>query len=381
MSERIGIERSLIAWAIARTGRPIDELLIKFPKLNTWKTSKRPTLTFVELERLATETRTPLGFFFLSAPPPDDVPIPDFRTVADRRVTRMSVDLIDTLQAMQHRQAWCATIADEDVWTPLKFIESAKTSDDASAIATDILSVLKLPTNWSTSLSNTEQALSVLRERVESCGIFIAINGCVGNNTSRILDPEEFRGFVFADRFAPLIFVNGHDAKSAQLFTIMHELAHLWVGRSGVLSPDYLAPAFDATEELCNRVAAEALVPEAELSTVWYSYSDLPDPFVALSKRYKVSPVVIGRRLVETSLVSRTKFFDFYNAYTSTPSPPKKSSGGSFYNNQNFRIGKRFMRLVGRAAEDGRITFTEAYRLTGLNNVTFEKYLQRIGAA
>ena len=106
MTERIGIDAALIQWALARSGRSLESLNAKLPKLNAWQATDRPNLTFVELERLSSETHTPLGFFFLDQPPPDDVPIPDFRTVRDQPIGRMSPDLIDTIHAMQLRQGW-----------------------------------------------------------------------------------------------------------------------------------------------------------------------------------------------------------------------------------------------------------------------------------
>ncbi len=135
----------------------------------------------------------------------------------------------------------------------------------------------------------------------------------------------------------------------------------------------------DATEKFCNEVAAEALIPEAELQSIWYSYAQTDAPFIGIAKHFKVSPVAAGRRALDLGLVSKKTFMDFYISHKSSAGDQKKrDTGGSFYNNQNFRIGKRFMRIVGRAAAEGRITYTEAYKLTGLNNATFDKYLKRI---
>lgn len=354
----------------------------KFPKLRSWQTEKRAKLTFVELERLSNETHTPLGFFFLDSPPPEDVPIPDFRTIKDKSVARMSPDLIDTLHSMQLRQQWCRGFALEEDWRRLPFVGSAKPGDSAERVAQDILNRLGLSQAWASGLRTSEEAVSLVREKIEDLGILIVINGCVGNNTSRILDVDEFRGFVISDAYAPLIFVNGHDAKAAQVFTMFHELAHLWVNRSALLDLKELVDPLDTIEKYCNKVAAEALIPEKELQTIWYSYEKTDSQFHTLAKRFKVSPVVVGLRLQELQLISKKTFFDFYAEYQAGVDLVKKrDSGGNFYSNQNFRVGKRFMRIVSRAANEGHITFTEAYKLTGLNNATFEEYLRRIGGA
>lgn len=382
MTERIDINPLLIRWAINRSGRVSDGLIDKFPKLRIWQTEKRAKLTFVELERLSNETRTPLGFFFLDSPPPEEVSIPDFRTIKDKSVARMSPDLIDTLHSMQLRQQWCQGFALEEGWRRLRFVGSVKPGDSIKDVAQDIRDKLGLTKSWASGLRTWEEAVSLAREKIEGLGILIVINGCVGNNTSRVLDVDEFRGFVLSDAYAPLIFINGHDAKAAQVFTMFHELAHLWVDRSALLDLKDLADPQDATEKYCNKVAAEALIPEGELQTIWYSYEKTDSQFHALAKYFKVSPIVVGLRLQELKLISRKTFLDFYADYQAGVGEAKKrDAGGNFYSNQNYRVGKRFMRLVSRAANEGRITFTEAYKLTGLNNATFEEYLRRVGGA
>ncbi|HMM61712.1 MAG TPA: ImmA/IrrE family metallo-endopeptidase, partial [Candidatus Rifleibacterium sp.] len=82
--------------------------------------------------------------------------------------------------------------------------------------------------------ANWESFFNILVERSEQAGIIILRSGKVGNNTHRTLDVKEFRGFVIYDELAPFIFINGADAKAAQIFTLVHELAHVWLGASGV---------------------------------------------------------------------------------------------------------------------------------------------------
>lgn len=314
----------------------------------------------------------------MTEPPVEELPIPDFRTVRDEQLDHMSLDLCETLYAMQMRQSWYANHQQSRGLVPLEFVGSAKLNDSVEKVASSMREALDLPKSWASKIRTMEDTVSLLRERIESIGVLIVINGVVGNNNNRVLDVDEFRGFVLSDKYAPLIFVNGRDWKSAQVFTIFHELAHVWVNRSGISDLKELYPENDV-EKYCNRVAAEALVPESEISTIWYSYEESDLDFSRLAKHFKVNQIVVARRLYDLRLVSQKRFFDFYNAYSGADTATKRDPGGHFYNNQIYKIGKRFMRSVAGAANDGTLNFTDAYRLTGLSPKTFDKYLAHIG--
>lgn len=180
---------------------------------------------------------TPLGYFFLDAPPDESLPIPDFRTVGDVPIGRPSPNLIETIQTMQRRQAWMREFVIDDGQEPLPWIGSAKNVRNVVSLSARILNV-----DWAESHSTWEDALRTLRNSAERVGILVASSSFVGLNTHRSLDPQEFRGFVLCDQYAPLIFVNGADSKSARMFTLAHELAHLWVGRGGLFNLIQMMP-------------------------------------------------------------------------------------------------------------------------------------------
>ncbi|MGJ4748910.1 ImmA/IrrE family metallo-endopeptidase, partial [Leptospira sp. SA-E8] len=144
---------------------------------------------------------------------------------------------------------------------PLLFVGQFSLKDKPEAVAADMRERLGLKSDWATATRAWQDALVELRQRVQNVGILIVFNGVVGNNTHRKLNPEEFRGFALADKYAPLVFINATDAKSAQMFTVAHELAHLWLGLDAVSGMDATLPASDKSEEFCNKVAAEFLIP------------------------------------------------------------------------------------------------------------------------
>ena len=125
--------------------------------------------------------------------------------------------------------------------------------------------------------------------QADALGVLVMVSGVVGSNSRRTLDPEEFRGFALADSIALLVFINGSDTKSAQMFTLAHELAHLWLGSSGVSDAEALNVSGQDTERWCNRVAAEVLVPIHLLQADYSERIRLSDEINRLARRFKVS--------------------------------------------------------------------------------------------
>lgn len=375
---RVPVSSSMLRWATRRARMAPEEIARRFPQFPAWELGDRqPTLK--QLEKFARATHTPLGYLFLPEPPDEALPIPDFRTLGDEP-TRPSPNLLDTIYTMQRRQDW---LREERILyrgETLGFVGSARLTDDPSRIGRDMRRVLGLRDGWAAPAATWEQAVGTLRNMIEEAGVMAVINGVVGNNTHRQLDVEEFRGFSLCDEYAPLIFVNGADAKSAQMFTLAHELVHVWLGRTGegLSGFDGLFPGDSEVEDFCNQAAAEFLVPARELLGQWRTVGKEALPFEALARTFKVSPIVAGRRALDLELVDRETFLAFYDDYVASQRRPRLG-GGDFYNNQNTRVGQMFATQVVRAAKEGRLRFKEAYDLTGLHGRTFESYARRLG--
>lgn len=377
---RVQVESKMLRWACERSRISEETLLARFPNLDAWKSGTRqPTLK--QLEDFAKATHTPLGFLFLPEPPDEPLPIPDFRTVGEAPV-RPSPELLDTLYAMQRRQSWLREERLEQETDSLDFVGSARLTDDPAAIGQEMRRLVGVADGWAAGVGTWVDAIGELRRRIEKLGIVAVINGVVGNNTHRKLDIKEFRGFALIDSIAPLIFVNGADAKSAQMFTLAHELAHVWLGPlgEGVSGFDGVLATGGRVEKFCDQAAAEFLVPAAEFKARWPDIKAKPDRFEFLARHFKVSPIVIGRRALDLRLVDRQTFFEFYEGYTKRErTRPKRDGGGDFFQNQNTRVGKPFATLVIRAAMEGRLAFKEAYDLTGLHGGAFQEYARRLG--
>ncbi|MFO0875269.1 MAG: ImmA/IrrE family metallo-endopeptidase [Phycisphaerales bacterium] len=377
---RVSVQPQLLRWACERAGIGVHDLARRFPQLPEWERGeKQPTLK--QLEAFAKATYTPFGFLFLPVPPQEPLPIPDFRTLKDRPA-RPSPDLLDTIYAMKRRQDWLREERLENETDPLEFVGNARLSDEPAAVGQEMRRTVGLDDGWAGAVRSWQEAVSELRRRIEVLGVMAVINGIVGNNTHRTLDVGEFRGFALTDRHAPLIFINGADSKSAQMFTLAHELAHIWLGSEGegISGFEGLLPGDSRVEKFCDQAAAEFLVPARELREHWRDVRSAPDVFERIARLFKVSPIVAGRRAMDLRLVSRETFFGFYNEYVKQERRrTHETSGGNFYNNQNTRVGELFATHVLRAAMEGRIGFKEAYELTGLRGETFQKYARRLG--
>jgi Zn-dependent peptidase ImmA (M78 family) len=174
--------------------------------------------------------------------------------------------------------------------------------------------------------------------------------------------------------------LNGADGKAAQMFTLAHELAHVWFGSSAAFDLRGMQPASDRTEIACDRVAAEFLVPTSELRQLWPMISNISDRFQRAARQFKVSDIVAARRALDLELITKRQFFNFYEEYRAADRPAKGQSGGDFYLTQNRRLGLRFAEAVVHAVLESKLLYREAYRLTGLYGSTFQRYAESIMA-
>ncbi len=245
----------------------------------------------------------------------------------------------------------------------LDFVGKFNSKTDYQIIVQDIKRTLNLQNDWTSKFNTWEETLNFLTIQIEEIGIVVTFNGIVGNNTRRVIKPSECRGFVLVNKKAPFLFVNSTDAKAAQMFTIIHELAHIWIGETAGFDNKQMLPADVPIEVLCDKIAAEFLVPERYFVQKWLETND----YKTLSKFFKVSPIVIGRRALDLNLISKDAFFSFYNDYIQqlkTKKELNRNSGGDFYATAKKRISLRFASYVNNAVNNNFLLYRDAYRLT-----------------
>ena len=269
MTLRVPVNPELLHWALRRSGRTPEGLSSRFKKLTDWLEGKvQPTLK--QLEDFAGATHTGIGYFFLPEPPEEVLPVPDFRTLPEARNPTPSVDLLETIYLCQQRQSWYRDYARLQGEPQVAFVGSATLDESPTTVAVRMQQHLGFDIEARRQMGTWTEALREFIRLAEAAGVLVMVSGIVGSNTRRPLDVAEFRGFALADELAPLVFINGKDSKAAQMFTLAHELGHLWLGASGVSDNEARSLPDEATERWCNAVAAELLAPlEAVRAAGW----------------------------------------------------------------------------------------------------------------
>ena len=373
---RVEVQPRLLRWACERAGFGLDDLAEKIPQLPAWERGeKKPTLK--QLEKFARTVHAPVGYLFLQEPPVEQVPIPDFRTVANTYIDHPSPDLLDTIYICQQRQEWYRGYARSMGEGPYRFVGAANLGGDTQAVAEQIRQALGLDVAARRRVRTWEEALRQFTQQADELGVLIMVDGVVGSNNHRKLDPEEFRGFALADALAPLIFINGSDTKSAQMFTLAHELAHIWLGETGLSDVEPVSFPSNKVEIWCNQVAAEVLVPLRAVRDEYQPGEALSDELTRLARCFKVSTLVILRRIHDAGHLTVPELWTAYRAELSRLRTIPKGTGGSFYWMQAARISKRFTGAVVSSALEGRTGFTEAFRMLGVKKMATLRELGR----
>ena len=378
---RVKIKPEMLRWARERAGLTANDLRKRFPRIEAWEQGEaEPTLK--QLESYARATHAPVGYLFLPTPPIESMPIPDLRTMADARFDKPSPELLDTVYICQQRQDWYHSFARTNRLEPLSFVGSAEIGNDISKAAASIRATLTFRLAEQRGSATWTDALRAFIGHADEAGILVMCSGVVLNNNRRRLDPEEFRGFAMADDLAPLVFINGSDSKAAQMFTLAHELAHIWLGDSAVSDIQAISSPADEVEKWCNQVAAELLVPMAALQQELDAGSELNQETERLARIFKVSSLVMLRRLHDAGVLSRHELTHAYADELHRLHSLPKSSGGSFYLTQAARVSKRFARALVVSTLEGQTLHRDAFRLLGLSKLaTFRELGRNLGVA
>ncbi len=364
------INNKIVSWALDRANISTETLAkrtgVKPEVIDAWlEGSALPT--FAQAQRAAGVLSIPFGYLYLSSPPVEEMPVPNFRTVGGER-SRLDVDTKALLADVFFKRDWYREYREHAGYDPIAFVGKYGVEARPTEVASDIAFVLH-GSSARPKTANWESYLQLLMNRAEAVGIWVMRTGIVGNNTHRPLSISQFRGLAIADSILPLILINGQDSKAAQIFTFAHELAHIWVGESGISSVQLeerdVGPNTDV-ERFCNKVAAEFLTPVDEFRSRWLLDRDLSEQVDALAYHFKVSRIVVARRARDLNFVSDEVYRQFFAQERRKWLEASASKGGDFNNTLPIRNGRDFTRSVVSQAMAGGLLFRQAASLLGV---------------
>jgi len=352
-----------------------------FMLLEQWKRGEK-TPTFNKVEEVSKTLHVPLGYFFLRQPPQEDYSFLQYRTVQSEKYATPSRELIDTVHDMVSIQDWMHEYVKRTEARILPIVGAGAHDTSVEALTKRIRSDLDIKLNWFESSRDADASFKYLRERGEAAGIIVMMNGIVGSNTRRSLNFEEFRAFTLIDEYAPLIFINATDTKNGQLFSLVHELAHIWIGQNSVFNgSEFSLNGQGYIETKCNAVAAEILVPMEVFVNIWRGtqIKSAKDAICQIARYFKCSTIVVARRALDQKYITK----DEYNEITAVAIAKScevktSSSGGNYYATMATRLDHRFLFALASSIMDGTTLHTDAYRLTKTNRTTFSRLLEAV---
>lgn len=382
------ITPDVLTWARERAHISIDvlsaKLSTKVERLEAWeKGDLRPT--FKQAQTLAQKLHIPFGYLFLSEPPIEKLPIPDLRTLKDQEPEKISPEFRDLVNDVKRKQTWYREYAMENGEEPFRYLGSFSIKNTIEEVAQSIREALRLDNSKTGKRYNRDTYLKLLTEKIEVLGVLVMRNSIVGSNTHRPLDVKEFRGFAMSDSYAPIIFLNASDANSAKIFTLMHELAHLWIDRSGISLVDLDDANNNEVEKFCNAVSAEVLVPRNEFKEIWNKQLDLIENAITTAQYFNVSTFVTARRAWDLGFINASDFFNYYKEETERfeqlrlKKRATSKGGGNPYANTRVRNGTIFSEAVVVSALEGRLAYRDASNLLSIGSGMLHKFAQEIG--
>jgi len=368
------LEPNVLKWARSKAGLTeavlAEKMGVEPEEVRGWEATGNIACEIVQ--SLAEETDTPFGFLFLKAPPKRVLPIGDFRTTGESAL-EPTEGLLEMVYAAQRRQVWYREFLISNRFKPVAFVGKSSLATPADKTADDIRTTIGIGPAITTAAKSWQDGMRATVEALEDARILFLRSGYVGSNTRKKLSVDEFRGFAIADEFAPIIFVNGADAPTAQMFTIAHEVAHIWINASGISNLERTYSNWNPVEVYCNKVAAEVLLPLAMLREAWDDGSRAIPQIENISKHFKISGVVVARRARDAGFISD----ESYKAYFANQVAlgKKKGDGGNYYTNEQYHNSKRFAAAIIRDAREGKTLYRDAMRLLGIKKVeTFRKF-------
>ncbi|MDQ3203482.1 MAG: XRE family transcriptional regulator [Pseudomonadota bacterium] len=376
MSQAALVNPSLLRWSRERAGLSTEQVAKKLPvkpdRVQEWEAGETKP-TFLQAQKWASLAHIPFGFLFLQQPPVEQLPLPDLRTVGGIAPQRPSLGLLDTVRDAMRKQDWYLEYLQNQERQPLAFVGRFSSRSRVAEVVDDIRRTLGV--NPDTARLDYDKYSRALIDAAEMAGILVMRSGIALGNTHRKLEVSEFRGFAISNTYAPVVFVNSSDAPSARLFTLLHELAHIWIGSSGVSDGSTADGRHE--ERFCNAVAGEFLAPEAQFRAIWNVDVNWEDNLAPLATRFHISKLAIGRRALDLGYISQAQYGAYYRAILMA-FQNEKGGAGNYYRNATAKNSPRLSKAVLIEAISGRMLLRDAGHLLGVQPAKLRTLASRI---
>jgi Zn-dependent peptidase ImmA (M78 family)/transcriptional regulator with XRE-family HTH domain len=368
-----GVQPALLRWAresahlsiaevAERLGRTADEVA-------DWESdASAGAPSYSQLEKLAYELyKRPLAIFFLPAPPSEPTPEAEFRALPDADLRRLNRETVFLIRRARAYQASLEELFNgrspvvDPLWKRVTLNITRPVANQAAAVR----AALNVPAVGSNEWGpDGDSALKVWRKAIEQAGVFVFKD---------TFKQGEISGFCLADPELPVVMINNSTAKTRQVFSLLHELAHVLTQRRAISTFNdapltRLAPSEQRIERFCNQIAAEILVPSQDfvVQITDTNVDNLSESdFSALAARYRVSREVILRRFRDADMVTQA-FYDERKAEWDRQQEKDEGSGGNFYLTKGAYLSERLMREVFSRYGRRQITIDEAADFIGV---------------
>ena len=385
MKVNVHISKETLDWIMANTNLETLSSQVAGRLLGWHSGEKVPT--FNQIEEASKATGIPLGYFFLNTPPVEDRALLEYRTVDSLELEKPSQNLLDTIHDMEQIQEWTRNQMINDGFSKFDFVGSMRETYSLDNFVFHIREVLNLSMDWFTVCRTAADSFRFLRNKVSDAGVIVMMNGIVGNNTHRPLEIKEFRAFAIADDYAPLIFINSNDSASGKLFSLLHEFAHILIGKNSFFNDRYSTHGrINQVETICNAAAAEILVPDKLFVDKWQEEilnCDATMVIEALAKYFRCGSTVVARKALDHQYITHKEYTQIaqraVHLYNEQRKKAKEKSGGDYYRTAASRIDQRFFRMLAGSVAEGKTLYSDAFRLTNTNRSTFRELTQQTG--
>lgn len=366
----IGIQPAVLRWAREAQGYSVDDVATHLKRdaadIIAWEEGKDAP-TYAQLERLAYQLyKRPLAVFFLPVPPSEADPKKEFRTLPDFELEKLAADTRYQIRWAQALQLSLKELNDgvnpseQKIFRDLQFTASHAVADQAAAVR----EYLNVPLSAQRAWTSDEEALKAWREAVQDAGVFVFKHS---------FKQKAISGFCLIDTEFPLIYLNNSNVKTRQVFSLLHELAHVLLHQNSISTLDqstlrFLSRAQLRLEQFCNAFAAEVLVPSSDFNAVLRRTRNATDDTTVgdLARRYRVSREVILRRLLDRRLISQDHYEAKSREWIAEAASGGKGGGGNYYATQATYLGEKYLQLVFSKHYQGKLSLEQVADYLGV---------------